>query len=165
MVGFHSRAAIFGGPLKFMSSIMPTQKMLARKIQQLTTKNCWSIALDIQTPPEKVFGPQKTYLEHLLRRYDWMSRVGFFLTHLVFSITASRQWKLWRRWRWVKLPKARYCRCQLENRKQRKKRDGQQCPEKTTSNWLQRKNMRMNTANVLLSRRFVILGLMFQPSW
>ena len=46
--------------------------------------------------------------------------IGFFRKnhYLVLSIMASRRWKPWRRWRWVRLPKARVgCQwCQLENR-------------------------------------------------
>ena len=55
------------------------------------TKGNFEFALDIQTPPEKVFGPppkkkKKTKTSHL-RRYDWMPSVFCLLCFHFFVVS------------------------------------------------------------------------------
>ena len=72
----------------------------------------------------------------------------------------SRRWKPWRRWRWVKLPKARVgCQwCQLENRMVR----FSVSRNETTSNWLWRKTWEWVLFVLLIRRWDVSFGwLMF----
>ena len=53
--------------------------MEVRKIYRLKSKNSHQIrSLDIQTPPEKVFEPPKTYLKHRTSGCIWMSRDQIF---------------------------------------------------------------------------------------